>query len=112
MRRIDKTLYLKVPPNVIYKNIKKIDKEVFTDIHDFVNLRFQPAPYTQDIPNKKLVRMGRDWIVSFDFIPSGGGSKVIIKGEQTYGIRLGSEIFILVWLYALKGIEAGYNTKS
>ena len=112
MRRINKTLYLKAPPNVIYENIKKIDTEVFADIHDFVNLRFQPAPYPEDIPNKKLVRMGRDWIINFEFMPSGGGSKVIIKGEQTYGIRVGCEILILVWLYALKGIEAGYNSKS
>jgi hypothetical protein len=111
MRRVNKTLYLKMPPNVIYKNIKKIDKEVFADIHDFVNLRFQPAPYKEDIPNKKLVRMERDWIVSFNFMPSDEGSKVIIKAEQTYGIRVGCEILILVWLYALKGIEAGYNSK-
>jgi hypothetical protein len=112
LRKIAKAVYVDVPPNIAYENIKTIDKEAYKLIQNFVNLRFQPAPFIKDIPNRKLVQLGRDWKVSFDFDPSGEGTNVIINAEQTLGMRLGNETLILIWLYALKGIEAGYKSKS
>lgn len=112
MRKITKKLFLKVPPNIIYEQIKRIDKEAYPLINDFVNLRFPPARFTEDVPNEKLVQLGRDWTVSLDFKPKGEGTNVTINAEQTFETRVGSETLILTWLYALKGIEAGYNSRT